>query len=172
MENIVELIAGTLGDEIFVYKTDEIDFDTFLKYAKDDVIEQIDEEAVHGEIGADEKTSIFKYKDEYYAVTVSDVEYDRLDKQFYFRSNYHTPTVKWVKITPKFATNGIIDDEWIHQGEIIINNKKVLSEDDVFYPLEFIEEVEEISLPQLLQIQHILKVKNYELNQFGFNVVI
>ena len=171
MKNTVELIAGTLGDEIHLVN-DTVDFEYFVQEATDYILEYVRENTPHGEYGGDEEKLIFKYKDLYYLVKIDNLSWNRHDKQYYYLDMWEKPRVTYKEITPEFATNGVIDELWIKESGTIVNNKKVFSEDDVFYPLEFIEDVEEISLPQLLQIQHILKVKNYELNQFGFNVVI
>jgi len=67
----------------------------------------------------------------------------------------------------------VIDSEWSNTGKKVNSkNEKIISDDDIFYPLEFFDHIESIKLSQLLHIQMILRNKNYELNQFGFNVVI
>jgi len=53
----------------------------------------------HGKRGDDEHTLRFKYKDDYYDVTVTNIEWNRYDKQFYYiEDTYGKENIKYTKV--------------------------------------------------------------------------
>lgn len=169
---VVDEIAGTLGDNI-IEVNGVIDFSDFLEYAKEEILEYVREETPHGEYGTDQESLLFKFQGEYYEVTVGNIEWNRYDKQYYFMEQYSPYKISHKVIIPKFPTNGIIDDEWENTGSKVLDGKKILIEDDVFYPQDSLKfSGGYVTIQDVLYIKERLKVKGYAENQFKFDVLV
>lgn len=167
MENIVDKVAGTLGDEIHNVHYKGEDFDTFLAYCEDYLIDYVGEETPYGESGNTEQELIFSHQGKHYSVKIHNISWNRYAKQYYFIDMWEKAKNTYKEVEPILPTNGIIDEEWINRGSVVKDGKKIVSEISVFSPIE-----EEVTLEQLVYIKNRLQVKGYQTDQFIFEVLI
>lgn len=170
--NIVDEIAGTLGDNIVEMEIAPT-FETFLEWAADYILDDKSEITPHGEYGGHEHSLIFKYNDSYYLVKVDNISWNRHDKMYYYLEMWEKPNIICTEISPALPENGIIDDEWENTGSKVLDGKKILIEDDVFYPQDSLKfSGGDVTIQDVLYIKERLKVKGYAENQFKFDVLI
>lgn len=170
--NIVDEIAGTLGDDIIEMEIAPT-FDEFLKWAAEYVLDDKAEITPHGEYGGTDHSLIFKYNDLYYSIKVNNISWNRHDKTYYYLEMWEKPNIIWEEISPALPTNGIIDNEWESKGSKVIDGKKVVSEDDVFYPQDSLKfSGGNVTVQDVIYIKERLKVKEYAEGQFKFDVLV
>lgn len=62
---------------------------------KDFLLDEITEDTPHGEEGVSELSQHYIINDVEYVAHITDVRWDRHDKQYYFIDTYHSPNVEW-----------------------------------------------------------------------------
>jgi len=62
---------------------------------KSHLLDEIREDTPHGEEGTSELSQHYIINGVEYVAYITDVRWDRHDKQFYFIDTYHSPTVEW-----------------------------------------------------------------------------
>ena len=104
----VDILCGTLSD-VTDFGPRVEDLDTLKAWAAETIIDFVREDTPHGEMGADEHTMRFKFQEKYYDISVSNISWNRYDKQYYFIDMYESPKVTCVEYTPKPSDIGVIE---------------------------------------------------------------
>ena len=84
-------------------------FEKFEAWALDEIDSYVLDDTAHGECGEDTHTSIFKWNNIYYEVTV-EFDWNRYDKQFYYREDSRIKETREVEILPE--QKGLIECLW------------------------------------------------------------
>lgn len=96
-----EVLFGTLNSNNFT-EVEEIDEDV----VKDILLEQLKNETPHGECGNDSYEGIFKCKGKYYQGWISNVEWNRYDKQYYYIDSIYNIKTSFKEIEPTYEQTG------------------------------------------------------------------
>lgn len=81
--NPVDIICGVVEDVVHIedeFETSE-DAENFYEEV---ILNKVNEITPHGELGVDEYSMIFEYKGEYTKITLTNISWNRYDKQYYF----------------------------------------------------------------------------------------
>lgn len=79
----VDIICGVVEDVVHIedeFETSE-DAENFYEEV---ILNKVNEITPHGELGVDEYSMIFEYKGEYTKITLTNISWNRYDKQYYF----------------------------------------------------------------------------------------
>ena len=121
--NPCDIICGTFGS----VKKIDADFINNDDWALDYLQDEITEDTPHGERGAESWSEVVQCEGKFYKVGISNVQWDRYDKQYYFIDNYETPTITWEQLTLQPAQKGVIELLWdIFGGTVNEQGYKVL----------------------------------------------
>jgi hypothetical protein len=71
----------------------------FKEWVAEDLIEKEREETPHGEQGNQERTGCYVFQDKYYEITITNIEWNRYDKQYYFIEMYNAPKLDIRQVT-------------------------------------------------------------------------
>jgi nicotinamide phosphoribosyltransferase len=123
----VDILCGTLNNAID-FKHQVEDLETLKSWARDTITDNISEHTPHGEQGDSEGTAMFKLKDKYYNITVSGIEWNRHDKQYYYMDHSMSDlTVTAEEYIPQPSDIGVIELLWnIFSGTTNNEGYKVL----------------------------------------------
>lgn len=87
--NPVDVICGVdERDYMEVSLEDAPTFEAFLEWTTDSIREDLRENTPHGEYGSEEWGLHFKWNDKLWYVEITNFEYNRFDKQYYFLEQY------------------------------------------------------------------------------------
>jgi len=108
----VDIICGTL-DEYYdlsewIDEDDEVDGNIFWESLR----EEVQDDTPHGEIGPDEWSCKYLVNGKYYEATVTNLEWNRYDKQYYFLDMYDSPKIIFKEIIPTAVEKGLIEVLW------------------------------------------------------------
>lgn len=79
----VDIICGVVEDVVHI----EDEFETLEdaeNFYEEVILNKVNEITPHGELGVDEYSMIFEYKGEYTKITLTNISWNRYDKQYYF----------------------------------------------------------------------------------------
>lgn len=96
-----EVLFGTLNSDN-VIEVEEIDEDV----VKDILLTGLRNETPHGECGNDSYEGIFKCKGKYYQGWISNVEWNRYDKQYYYIDSTYNIKTSFKEIEPTYEQTG------------------------------------------------------------------
>jgi len=105
-------------------------------------------------MGVRKQELLFKFNDKYYKVSVTNLSYNRYDKQYYFLDMWEDPKVKWEEVEIVLPVKGLIETIWDTSSKLTdANGHKLLQKD--YKNLEH-----DVSLLELQQIYARLIQKN------------
>lgn len=95
-------ISSFYASEVVDYGDKVKTFDELKEWACEELIDQVRQETPHGEMGATENTMCFKFEEKFYEIKITQIDWNRYDKQFYFIEMFSEPNleVKEVVVMP------------------------------------------------------------------------
>lgn len=81
-------------------------------YFRELLLDEVRADTPHGECGVSEHTSYYKINDIYYTATISNIMWDRRDKQFYFIDSYNTENIVYTEDLLTIENKGLIQSLW------------------------------------------------------------
>ena len=114
--NPADVICGTLSD-INDYTDECSNFNDLNELIREDLFNEniYDIDLSPGECGPDSLNSIFKWNGKYYKYEVSNIEWNRHDKTYYYHDQYSSYKYKIEEFQPSHEQKGLIEvlwDEW------------------------------------------------------------
>lgn len=108
--NPVDILCGTLSN---VYSLDGADdLAEATDWATDFLIEQEQDDTPHGEQGSDERSEIVKFHGKYYTASITNISWNRYDKQYYFVEMWETANTTLVELEVTPAMKGAVEVLW------------------------------------------------------------
>jgi len=119
----VDIMTGNLQDAIEYKGTAE----GLKDFATESILQLVREETPHGEAGAYEYTQLFKYGEEYYNITVNNIEWNRYDKQYYYMEQFSALGYSVEKLKVATENLGVVEALWdVFGGTITPKGFKLL----------------------------------------------
>jgi nicotinamide phosphoribosyltransferase len=155
----VKVVVG----EVYKDYSNECDsLDDAKDYAREMLVDKVGSETSHGECGEWQPTTIFKYNNAYYKLTV-EIDWNRYDKQYYYIDGNRIVSCKPVDLTPE--EKGSIECLWeIFGGKV---NAKGYKELDAHVGLIY---GDSITLERAQQICEGLKSKGFASTNIVFGI--
>ena len=124
----VDIICGTAtkgwSDISKYFPEGEILAEYFWDYLEEDSQEDV----AHGESGPSQYTGKYIINGKYYEATVSNLSYNRYDKQYYYLDMWEKPEISFKEIIPTSEMKGVVELLWdIFGGTINEQGYKVLN---------------------------------------------
>lgn len=125
--NPADILCGSLKG-VIEYPKEHVDsMEKLLKWAEEEILDYVRENTGHGEHGPSEQTLRFKFDGKYYDISVTNISWNRHDKQYYYLDMWEAAKMKVEEVEILPEHKGVVELLWeIFEGTITEKGYRLL----------------------------------------------